>query len=72
MRLSTVTLRIGEVVEEHVQVVNPEDRHYVAVVVPLAAVWAAGACACGTATASDETKSETSTARSIRFLREDR
>ena len=28
---------VGDVVEDHVQVVNPEDRHYVAVVVPLAA-----------------------------------
>ena len=28
---------VGEVVEEHVEVVNPEERHYVAVVVPLAA-----------------------------------
>ena len=28
---------MGQVVEEHVQVVNPKDRNYVAVVVPLAA-----------------------------------
>ncbi|MBN2370838.1 MAG: alpha-2-macroglobulin [Vicinamibacteria bacterium] len=28
---------IGEIVEDHVQVVNPKERHYVAVVVPLAA-----------------------------------
>ena len=28
---------VGDVVEEHVQVVNPQERHYVAVVVPLAA-----------------------------------
>src|SRR5207247_1549249 len=28
---------VGDLVEEHVQVVNPEERHYVAVVVPLAA-----------------------------------
>lgn len=28
---------VGDVVEEHVQVVNPKDRNYVAVVVPLAA-----------------------------------
>jgi alpha-2-macroglobulin len=28
---------VGDVVEEHVQVVSPEDRHYVAVSVPLAA-----------------------------------
>ncbi|HUJ25458.1 MAG TPA: MG2 domain-containing protein [Myxococcales bacterium] len=34
---TTVTFTIGEVVEEHAQVVNPEERHYVAVVVPLAA-----------------------------------
>jgi hypothetical protein len=33
----TLSLEVGEVVEEHVQVVNTEDRHYVAVVVPLAA-----------------------------------
>ena len=31
------TLAVGDVVEEHVQVVNPKERHYVAVVVPLAA-----------------------------------
>jgi len=28
---------VGEVIEQHVTLVNPEDRHYVAVVVPLAA-----------------------------------
>jgi uncharacterized protein YfaS (alpha-2-macroglobulin family) len=33
----TVTLAVGEVVEEHLQVVNPDDRHFVAIVVPLAA-----------------------------------
>lgn len=33
----TLTLEVGEVVEEHVQVVNTAERHYVAVVVPLAA-----------------------------------
>ncbi len=33
----TLSLPVGTVVEEHVEVVNPEDRHYVAVVVPLAA-----------------------------------
>ncbi|MEQ9502157.1 MAG: alpha-2-macroglobulin family protein [Deltaproteobacteria bacterium] len=33
----TLELRIGDVVEEHVQVVNPKDRAYVAVRVPLAA-----------------------------------
>ena len=32
-----ISLGVGEVVEEHVQVVNPADRAYVAVVVPLAA-----------------------------------
>jgi hypothetical protein len=32
-----VKLAIGEIIEDHVQVVNPEERHYVAVVVPLAA-----------------------------------
>ena len=30
-------MQIGDVIEEHVQVVNPKDRHYVAIVVPLAA-----------------------------------
>jgi uncharacterized protein YfaS (alpha-2-macroglobulin family) len=34
---SEVALAVGDVIEEHVQVVNPDDRHYVAVVVPLAA-----------------------------------
>ncbi|HUD73266.1 MAG TPA: alpha-2-macroglobulin family protein, partial [Dongiaceae bacterium] len=33
----TVRLRLGDVVEEHVRVVNPKDRHFVAVVAPLAA-----------------------------------
>src|SRR5439155_8105495 len=33
----SVKLAVGDVVEEHVQIVNPADRHYVAVVVPLAA-----------------------------------
>lgn len=33
----TVELQVGDVVEEHVQVVNSEDRTFVAVVVPLAA-----------------------------------
>lgn len=33
----TVELRVGDLVEDHVQVVNPQDRHFVAVVVPLAA-----------------------------------
>lgn len=32
----TVELVAGEVVEDHVQVVNPEERHYVAIVAPLA------------------------------------
>jgi hypothetical protein len=34
---TTQTFAVGDVVEEHVQVVNPKDRNYVAVVVPLAA-----------------------------------
>jgi len=34
---STVSFAVGDVVEEHAQVVNPKDRNYVAVVVPLAA-----------------------------------
>jgi uncharacterized protein YfaS (alpha-2-macroglobulin family) len=34
---TTVKFTIGEVAEEHAQVVNPEERHYVAIVVPLAA-----------------------------------
>ena len=34
---TAVALTVGEVVEEHVQVVNPSDRNFVAVVVPLAA-----------------------------------
>ncbi len=34
---TTLRFRIGDVVEEHVRVVNPKDRHFVAVVVPLAA-----------------------------------
>lgn len=33
----TVPLRVGDVVEDHVRVVVPETRHYVAVTVPLAA-----------------------------------
>jgi hypothetical protein len=33
----TFELRVGDTVEEHVRVVNPRDRHHVAVVVPLAA-----------------------------------
>ena len=32
-----VDLHVGDVIEQHVVLVNPEDRHYVAVVVPLAA-----------------------------------
>lgn len=32
-----VDLAVGEVVEDHVQVINPAERHYVAIVVPLAA-----------------------------------
>jgi alpha-2-macroglobulin len=34
---TTVHFTAGDVVEEHVQVVNPKDRHFVAVAVPLAA-----------------------------------
>ncbi|MCU0240934.1 MAG: MG2 domain-containing protein [Vicinamibacteria bacterium] len=33
----TVSVTIGETIEDRVQVVNPKERHYVAVVVPLAA-----------------------------------
>jgi len=33
----TLALSVGDVVEEHVQVINPEDRFHVAVTVPLAA-----------------------------------
>jgi uncharacterized protein YfaS (alpha-2-macroglobulin family) len=33
----TLDFTVGDVVEDHVQVVNPKERHYVAVVVPLAA-----------------------------------
>jgi uncharacterized protein YfaS (alpha-2-macroglobulin family) len=33
----TLAFKVGEVVEDHVQVVNPQDRHHVAIVVPLAA-----------------------------------
>jgi uncharacterized protein YfaS (alpha-2-macroglobulin family) len=32
-----VALQVGDVIEEHIEVVNPDDRTYVAVVVPLAA-----------------------------------
>ncbi|MBI4350836.1 MAG: alpha-2-macroglobulin [Elusimicrobia bacterium] len=34
---TTQTFAVGDVVEEHVQVVNPKERHYVAVSAPLAA-----------------------------------
>jgi alpha-2-macroglobulin len=34
---STLKLGVGDVIEEHVQVVNPKERNYVAIVVPLAA-----------------------------------
>jgi len=34
---TTVHFTAGDIVEEHVQVVNPKDRHFVAVAVPLAA-----------------------------------
>ena len=33
----TLRFQVGDVIEEHVRVVNPKDRHFVAVVVPLAA-----------------------------------
>jgi hypothetical protein len=33
----TVHFAIGDVIEEHVRIVNPKDRHFVAIVVPLAA-----------------------------------
>jgi uncharacterized protein YfaS (alpha-2-macroglobulin family) len=33
----TFSFAVGDVIEDHVQVVNPAQRHYVAVVVPLAA-----------------------------------
>jgi len=33
----TVHFAIGDVIEEHLRVVNPKDRHFVAVVIPLAA-----------------------------------
>ncbi len=33
----TLSFTVGDVIEEHVQVVNPQDRAFVAVVVPLAA-----------------------------------
>jgi uncharacterized protein YfaS (alpha-2-macroglobulin family) len=33
----TIELAVGDVLEDHVQVVNPKDRNFVAVVVPLAA-----------------------------------
>jgi len=33
----SLALEVGEVVEDRVQVVNPQERHYVAIVVPLAA-----------------------------------
>ena len=32
-----VALNIGDIVEEHIQVINPEDRYYVAISVPFAA-----------------------------------
>lgn len=33
----TFPFHVGDVIEDHVQVVNPSDRHYVAITVPLAA-----------------------------------
>ncbi len=32
-----VEMKVGQVVEEHLELVNPEERHFVAVIVPLAA-----------------------------------
>jgi len=34
---ATYTFRVGDIVEEHAQVINPEERHFVVVVVPFAA-----------------------------------
>jgi uncharacterized protein YfaS (alpha-2-macroglobulin family) len=34
---ATLTFHVGDVVEEHAQVINPEERHFVVVVVPFAA-----------------------------------
>ncbi len=34
---TTLEFSVGDVVEEHVQIVNPKDRNYVAVVIPIAA-----------------------------------
>lgn len=33
----TLDVQVGDVVEEHIQIVNPSDRHYVAITAPLAA-----------------------------------
>lgn len=33
----TIALSVGDIIEEHIELVNPEDRHYVALVIPLAA-----------------------------------
>ncbi|MBE9502620.1 MAG: alpha-2-macroglobulin [Proteobacteria bacterium] len=32
-----VDLSVGDIIEEHIEVVNPDNRHYVAIVVPMAA-----------------------------------
>jgi len=34
---TTQSFLVGDVIEEHVQIVNPKNRHYVAIIVPLAA-----------------------------------
>lgn len=34
---TTQTFAVGDIIEEHVQIVNPKERHYVAVTAPLAA-----------------------------------
>ena len=34
---TTITCRLGDITEEHIQVINPDDRNYVAVIAPFAA-----------------------------------
>ena len=34
---ATIEFEVGDIIEEHIEVVNPEERHYVAVAIPLAA-----------------------------------
>ena len=31
--------QVGDIIEEHIQVINPEDRHFVAIIAPIAAGW---------------------------------